>query len=149
VTEPRWRVVFDTNVFISAVLSKSSTSPTRELLDRWERHEFTLLTCDALNDELIEKLLERRVQPDEITRLSASLLRLAEWVDVPSGAVTRVLPDPDDDIVLACAVLGEADYLVTYDPHFDVLGGQWRDIKIVKALPFLWILRGDSLDESS
>jgi putative PIN family toxin of toxin-antitoxin system len=142
-------VVFATNVFISAVLSKSSTSPTRELFDRWERNEFTLLTCDALNDELIEKLLERRVQPDEITRLSASLLGLAEWVDVPSGAVTRVLPDPDDEVVLACAVLGEADYLVTYDPHFDGLGGQWRDIKIVKALPFLWVLREDLFMESS
>jgi predicted nucleic acid-binding protein len=59
VTERR-RVVFDTNVFISGALSKSLTSPTRELLDRWERNEFTLLMCDALNDELIGKLLERQ-----------------------------------------------------------------------------------------
>lgn len=149
VTELRWRVVLDTNVFISAALSKSLTSPTREIFDRWERGEFTLLICDALNDELIEKLLERRVQPAEITRLAALLLKLAEWVAVPGDAVVHILPDPDDDSVLACAVLGQADYLVTYDPHFDVLGGLWRGVKIVKALPFLWTLREDLFDEST
>ncbi len=148
-TEQPWRVVLDTNVFVSAALSKSLTSPTREILDRWEHGEFTLLMCDALNDELIEKLLERRVQPDEITRLSALLLRLAEWVTVPGEEVAPTLPDPDDDMVLACAGAGQADYLVTYDPHFDVLGGRWRGIKIVKALPFLWSLREELFDESA
>ena len=41
-TEP-YRVVFDTNVFISAALSKSLTSPTRELLARWERKALPFL----------------------------------------------------------------------------------------------------------
>ncbi len=142
-TEHQWRVVFDTNVFISAALSKSLTSPTRELLDRWEHGEFVLLMCDALNDELIGKLLERRVHPAEIVHLSASLFRLAEWINVPIGSVKRVLSDSDDDVVLACAVLGQADYLVTYDPHFDALGGEHRGTKVVRALPFLWAVRGD------
>lgn len=56
----RYRAVFDTNVFVSAALSKNLTSPTRELLERWERNEFTLLTCDLLVAELIEKLLHTR-----------------------------------------------------------------------------------------
>lgn len=142
-TEQPRRVVLDTNVFVSAALSRSLTSPTRELLERWERGEFVVLMCDALNDELIAKLLERGVDPAEIARLSAALLRLAEWVDVPVEGVTPVLFDPDDDVVLACAVLGRADYLVTYDPHFDALGGEYEKVRIVKALPFLWAVRGD------
>ncbi len=141
--ERLWRVVFDTNVFVSASLSRNQTSPTRELLDRWEKNEFTLLMCEALNDELIEKLIERRVAPADIAHLSASLLRLAEWIEVPDVAIIAVLPDPDDDVVLACAVLGHADYLVTYDPHYDVLNGEYRNVKIVKALPFLWVIRRD------
>ena len=53
------------------------------------------------------------------------------------------LADPDDDQILACAVAGEADFLVTYDPHFDPLHGVYGDIKITKVLPFLWAVRGD------
>jgi hypothetical protein len=30
-----------------------------------------------------------------------------------------------------------------YDPHFDPLHGVYGDIKITKALPFLWAVRGD------
>lgn len=141
--ERLWRVVFDTNVFISASLSRNPTSPTRELLERWEKNEFTLLMCEALNDELIGKLIERHVAPADIARLAASLLRLAEWIEVPDAAILPVLPDPDDDVVLACAVLGHADFLVTYDPHYDVLDGEFRNVKIVKALPFLWAVRRD------
>ncbi len=47
------------------------------------------------------------------------------------------------DVILACAVIGRADYLVSYDPHFAVLGDNHRGIKITKALPFLWAGRGD------
>jgi putative PIN family toxin of toxin-antitoxin system len=146
VTEPH-RVVFDTNVFVSATLSKSLTSPTRELLARWEREEFVLVTCEALVTELIEKLLEYHVQPASIALLVASLARLAEWVTVHDEEVIPVLADPDDDIVLACAVSGRANYIVTYDPHFDVLHGVYRTIQIVKALPFLWTVRGDQPPE--
>lgn len=137
------RVVFDTNIFVSASLSRNLTSPTRELLDRWEKNEFMLLMCEALNDELIETLMARHVASADIAHLSASLLRLAEWIEVPDVAIIAVLPDPDDDVVLACAVLGRADYLVTYDPHYDVLDGEYRNVKVVKALPFLWVIRGD------
>jgi putative PIN family toxin of toxin-antitoxin system len=142
VTE-RLRVVFDTNVFVSAALSRSLTSPTRELLARWEHDEFILITCEALVAELIEKLLEHHIEPASIAVLVATLARLGEWVAMPADSVTPVLVDPDDDVVLACAVLGQADFIVTYDPHFDPLAGVYRGIHIVKALPFLWAVRGD------
>ena len=47
----------------------------------------------------------------------------------------------DDDVILACAAVGQADYLITYDPHFDVLKGEYHGAKVVKALPFLWAIR--------
>jgi predicted nucleic acid-binding protein len=58
-----------------------------------------------------------------------------------------VAADPDDDQILACAVVGEANHLVTYDPHFDLLQGVYGSIKITKALPFLWSVRGDQPPE--
>ena len=140
----RLRVVLDTNVFVSAFLSRNPTSPTQELIQRWLNDEYILLVCDALVDEVIEKLAEREIDQERIIELVQLLDRLAEWVDVPPEAVSPVVQaDPDDDVILACAVLGETDYLVTYDPHFDPLGGEYKGVKITKALPFLWAVRGD------
>lgn len=138
------RAVFDTNVFVSALLSRNPTSPTQELIDRWLAGEFDLLVCDAIVDELIEKLVERQIERAEIEAFVALLDNMAEWVNVPDEAIEPVVAgDPDDDIVVACAVVGEANFLVTYDPHIAALGDVYRDVKITKALPFLWAVRGD------
>ena len=101
------------------------------------------LVSRALLIELTEKLLERGVNQTKVQELLIAITRLAKWVDVPAEAVLPVVAaDPDDDAILACAVVGQASYLVTYDPHFDVLDGAYRGVKITKALPFLWALRG-------
>jgi len=143
VTE-RLRAVFDTNVFVSAFLSCNSTSPTKELIHRWEEEEFALLVCDALLNEVAEKLVERGIEQERVIEFLTLVERLAEWIDVPVEAVKPVVVhDPDDDHILACAVVGKADYLVSYDPHFDPLEGEYQGVKITKALPFLWTVRGD------
>ena len=139
----RLRAVFDTNVFVSAALSRSPTSPTRELFRRWLAGEFVLVVSQALTAEVIEKLLQHQIELNQVTELIASLERLAEWVKVPPEDVLSVIAaDPDDDVILACGVIGKADYLVTY-PHFDILNGEYHGIKITRALPFLWAVRGE------
>ena len=144
----RLRVVFDTNVFVSALLSRNPTSPTQELMRRWRNDEFVLLVSQAILEELVEKLQERGIEQDQIQELLVTISRLAQWVDVPQEAVVAaVAADPDDDPILACAVVGEANHLVTYDPHFDPLHGVYGGIKITKALPFLWRVRGDQPPE--
>lgn len=141
----RLRAVFDTNIFVSAFLSRNPSSPTQELIRRWQEGELTLLVSEALVDEVTEKLLERRISEDRITELLALLGRLAEWVEVPAESVRAVVrEDPEDDPILACAVVGQADYLVTYDAHFDSLGGTFEGIRITKAIPFLRELRGET-----
>lgn len=140
----RLRAVFDINVFVSAFLSRNPTSPTQELIDRWLAGEFDLLVCDAIVNELIEKMVERRLERIDIETFAALLDSMAEWIDVPDEAIEPVVAeDPDDDVVVACAIVGVADFLVTYDPHITVLGDVYRDVKITKALPFLWAVRGD------
>ncbi len=144
------RAVFDTNVFVSAFLSRSPTSPTQELIRRWQADEFILLVCDALLEEIAEKLLEKGIDQNRIIEFLALLERLGEWVDVPDEAIMPVVVnDPDDDVILACAVVGQADYLVSYDPHLGLLGSIYQGIKITKALPFLWTVRGDVPPEAT
>lgn len=140
----RLRAVFDTNVIVSAFLSRSPTSPTQELIDRWLADEFTLVVCTAIVDELIEKLVERGVARSEIETFVALLDAFAEWVDIQEAAVVRLIPDDaDDDVVIACALAGKADFVVTYDPHFAPLSNSYQGVRITKALPFLWAVRGD------
>lgn len=146
----RLRAVFDTNVIVSAYLSRSPTSPTQELIDRWLAGEFILLVCDAIVDEFVEKLAEHGVAREDMEAFVALLDALAEWVDVPEEAVLQRIPaDADDDVVLACAVVGKADFLVTYDPHFAPLGDNYEGVTISKALPFLWAVRGDQAPETT
>ena len=138
------RAVFDTNVFVSSSLSKNSNSPTRELLQRWKNGEFTLVICDQIAKELAEKLLERGIGFDAIEEQLTALAQAAEWVIVPNEKIENLLSDPDDNIIVACAVEGKANYLVTYDPHFNPLNGEYKGIKILKAIPFLEVLRKDA-----
>lgn len=140
----RPRAVFDTNVFVSSSLSKNVNSPTRELLTRWKNREFTLIICDQIAKELLEKLFERGVSQDVINEQIDALSSAAEWVIVPQEKIKDLLSDPDDNVIVACAVEGKANYLVTYDPHFDSLEGDYKGIKIVKAIPFLEVLRKDA-----
>ena len=137
------RAVLDTNVFVSAALSKNANSPTREVLDRWKRGEFVLLICTPLAEEVVEKLLDHSVDQEKIGGLVETLAKWAEWVEVPPEKIETLLSDPDDNVIVACAVEGGANYLVTYDPHFDSLQGDYRGVKIVKAIPFLEVLRSE------
>jgi len=145
----RLRVVLDTNVFVSAFLSKSPSSPTKEILQRWRAGGFDLLVSDALLDEIGEKLQSSRTSPERVTEFLAILARLAVCIEVPEAAVHPVvISDPDDDPVIACAVVGEADYLITYDRHFEGLRGVYQGVKITKALPFLRVLRAQSSEST-
>ena len=122
----RFKAVLDTNVFVSAALSKNQSSPTRELIERWKQGEFVLLICNPLAGEIVEKLTERAISKDKINMLVEDMAQLAEWVEVPEEKIEDLLSDPDDNVVVACAVEGGANYLVTYDPHFDSLKGNYR-----------------------
>ena len=69
------------------------------------------------------------------------LAHLAEWIEIPPEKIENLLSDSDDNVIVACAVEGGANYLVTYDPHFDSLQGEYHGVRILKAIPFLEALR--------
>jgi len=53
---PLLKAVLDTNIFLAALLTRSLTSPAAELLARWGKHEWILLSSETLVAELVEKL---------------------------------------------------------------------------------------------
>lgn len=141
------RAVIDTNVVIAALKSRNPRSPTREVLDRWEDDEFKWLYSEDLRVEYAEKLVEKQVDPLSIVDFLSRLMLEGHAVLVTKDdLIPRVPADPDDDdAVIACAIVGRATHLVTYDPHLHALGEVYRGVRILDGLHFLYVLRGDTL----
>ncbi|NJN94144.1 MAG: putative toxin-antitoxin system toxin component, PIN family [Anaerolineales bacterium] len=140
------RAVFDTNVIIAALKSKNPHSPNAELLTRWREREFSLLYADDLLLEYREKFITRNIEFALQISFLANLDALGERIELsPHQIQPRVPADPDDDVVIACALAGQATHLVTYDPHLLNLGERYEGIALVDGLRFLYAVRGDTL----
>lgn len=136
------RVVFDTNVFIASALSKSDRSPNKELISRWKAREFQLVISDGILKEVVEKLIIKGIGKDKVIALLTDFFLLADWVEVRLEKIKNLIPkDPTDNEVIACALIGKANFLVTYDPHFGILGKKYRGVCIMEPLEFLAFLR--------
>ena len=138
------RVVLDTDVIIAALRSDNPHSPTVELLDRWARNDYSLLYSDDLLAEYADKLSKRSVPPVLIRAFLSRIMEKAEYVLVADRQIVAVTVDPDDDRVLACAVVGKATHLVTYDPHLTAIGQTFRKVRILSVLAFLAEVRARS-----
>ncbi len=111
------RVVFDTNVLISALVFGGLP---RALLIRVFRGEITLVTSSVLLNEVEEVLVVRFAHDASLARtVRAEIELLAEVVEAPGLA--RVARDRDDDAVLAAAIAAEASAIVTGDRDLLVL----------------------------
>ena len=131
------RLVIDTNILISALLAE--TSLPAQLLSRWRQDRFDLLTSADQLDELMRVTryprLRERLSPALAGRLVNELRRLAVVVEkLPS---LEVCSDPDDDHLLALAVAGRADFLVTGDKHDLLASGRSEGPPIITVRAFL------------
>lgn len=112
---PRVRVVLDTNILISALIVKGT--PPDRLYQAWLLGDIELVTSDAQIDELTNVLarpkLRRRVNPAEAAQMVVAIRQRATVLeDVP---IVSRSPDPKDDMILATAVVGGADVVVSGD----------------------------------
>ncbi len=127
------RVVLDTNVFVSALISRKGW-PGR-VLAAAKGDGYTLITSSFQIDELRRVLNQTRLQstikPEEADDLFAVLGAVAEVVDeLPE--VNRS-DDPDDNLILATAVAGKADLVVSGDKRHMLAVGNVEGIPIVTA----------------
>ena len=119
-----------------------------ELITRWRQDEFDLLYSDDLFAEIADKFPAKRISAEHTINLLVELHDKATHVEVKPADIKPVIAaDPDDDFILACAVVGQADYLGSYDTHFDALNGEYHDVKIVEPIAFLQVVRGDRKPE--
>jgi putative PIN family toxin of toxin-antitoxin system len=113
----RPRLVIDTNVFVSGLIS--GTGPSARILRAIQNKQAIHLVSDPIVEEYLRVLdyprirRFKRVTDAFIADMSAYLVYQTERVDLVSRI--KMSPDPDDDIFLETAVDGRATLLVTGD----------------------------------
>lgn len=133
------RVVADTNILVSAVIS--TRGPAAEFLKRWRDSRFTLVTSPLILKEVEvvlnrEKIWKTYGLSREDRSVTVDVLRRQSVVVYPVSVDAVVPEDPSDDHILAAAVEGHATILVSGDCHLLRLG-LYRDIKIISLARFL------------
>ena len=131
------RVVLDTNVYLSALLFPNA--PTAALWELAIDGRYIVVLSPFIVRELMGKLRDKfDYAADDREVIKHRLLRLAAIVQ--PATVPAVLPhDPDDNHILACAVAGRADLLVTGDRDLLRLK-HYAGIPIVRARDLLHTL---------
>lgn len=135
------RVLVDANVFISYLLAPQRPSPSAAIVRAAILGDFMLLLPEALMQELTARasakpyLVQRiaAVELAELTNIIESVAEIIPRITQPIPAVTR---DPKDDYLIAYALVGGADYLVTADADLLALE-RVGEVKIVTPRTFV------------
>ncbi len=111
------RAVFDTNILVSYLLTHRP--PIATLIDHYLAGGYVVsVTASALLEELDRVLqyprLQRYYAEEERRRFVALWMALSDVMELPE-AIPQICRHPDDDRVIACAVVGGADVIVSGD----------------------------------
>jgi len=135
------RLVVDTNILISALLS--GTSLPAHLIVLWRECRFDLLTSASQIDELMRVTrypkIRARLAPALAGRLINEIRDLA--ILLTELPVVTASPDPHDNYLLAIAASGSADFLVTGDKRDLLALRLFQGTKIITVRDFLVLHR--------
>ena len=133
------RVVLDTNILISSVLIKFGNP--RKIFEKFLNGEFILIESEEMLAEIRDVLFRPKfnyISLIEKENFIKNLLSLCNIVE-PKQKIDIIKDDPDDNIILECALEGNADYIISGDEH--LLGlKEFKGIKIISPKEFLNIL---------
>jgi uncharacterized protein len=127
------RIVLDTNVLIAALITKGT--PPDRLYQAWLEGEVELVTSTAQLAEVTAVLarprLQRYLDADEAAAVVENLDTRALILDALPDV--DLSPDPRDNPILAAAIAGKADLIVSGDKKHMLALGEVEGIPIVTA----------------
>jgi len=129
-----FKVVFDTNVLISAILFGGHPRKCFELV---LEGKIELFISKGIIDEF-EGVLKREKFgiPEETLRyIISSLDSIANFVN-PEAKYDIVEKDPEDNKFIECAIAADADFIISGDAHLLEIS-QFRKTKILNPSDFL------------
>jgi putative PIN family toxin of toxin-antitoxin system len=127
------RVVFDTNIYVSALTFAGGRGEQAPRLAIEERIE--LLVSPAILVELARILREKFGWSEDRINDACRLIGAAATPVRPKARLS-ILPDEPDNRILECAAEGSADQIVTGDKHLLALGS-YGGAKILRLSSFL------------
>lgn len=108
------RIVFDSNIYISAALNPGKYS-THWLEAASVKVKFELFTSPQILEEVQNKLENKLQQPREKTTNFIRHIETIAKVVRPTMKLEVIKNDPEDNKILECAVEAKADLIVTAD----------------------------------
>jgi putative PIN family toxin of toxin-antitoxin system len=129
------RVVFDTNVVASASFWRGKPF---DCLTAWAKGQCEAVVSPALLAEYHETIDELRLEyPDRQPVEWAEALGESAVLVFPTDRATGATGDPDDEMILECALAAEADCIVTGDKKHLLLLREFQNIPIVSPADLL------------
>lgn len=125
------RIVFDTNILIGALITRDT--PPDALYRAWLRGAFEVVTSRAqlagLATVLARPRLQRFIDPDEAAVIVEHLETRATVLRDPPPVTLST--DPADNDILAAAIAGEVDLIVSGDREHMLSLGKAEGIPVV------------------
>ena len=107
------RVVFDTNVYISALLFDG---PPRQILELARKRQVILIASDDVINETAKKLKSKFSWPEH--RIQQFVRQMSKLAEVYNPRLRlSVIDDEPDNRVLECAIAGKANIIISGDNH--------------------------------
>jgi len=127
------KVVFDTNVLIAALITEGLCS---SLLVRARKHNFDLILSDDILREFKGILKNKfKLSSADISEIIAIITEAASEIIHKTTCSPCICRDPNDDMIIACAVDSAADYIVTGDEDLLILK-RYKNIVIMNPRNF-------------
>jgi uncharacterized protein len=135
------KIVLDTNVWLSGIIWDGEAS---KIIEKAEKERIQLIISDDILTEIVNVLnreskfqkhiLDLKLSIEDLIRTILSISTLIE-TDIKLDVIKA---DPKDNIILEAAIVGKADYIISYDNHIlNML--EFREIKIISPKEFLKI----------
>jgi putative PIN family toxin of toxin-antitoxin system len=124
------RVLCDTNVLVSAFIA---AGPPSRIVEAAIDGRIELALADPVLDEL-NRVLSTKLgfEPERVHDIVALLSELAYVrVAAPPETPPAITGDPDDDLVLACALQEDVRILVSGDRKHLLPVGEYRGVRIL------------------
>ena len=132
----------DTNVLASGALA--SHGAVGQVIEEWFHGDFIVVLSPFILGEL-ERVFRKpyfakRVSAESIASY-VELVRDLSTVIPVTGPLPKVASHPEDDVVLATALSGKVDYLVTGDKDLQALN-TYQGVTVLSPQDFLQVLVG-------
>lgn len=137
------RAVIDTNVLVSGIISFQSQklSPPAAILKSLYQRKFVFVLSGPILKEVRDVLLRPhicrnyRLSVNDIRQILISLRKIG-FIVRGDKKLSVIKEDPADNMFLATAIEGKADYIVSGDRHLSKLR-EFKRIPIVTARKFM------------